>query len=136
MPFTEVLRQSELSLTRGRIRLLEVLSVAANPLSEAEIEQFMKGECNRTTIYRNLTVLVNKGLVQRILADDAFKYKLISSSRKNKHSRDHVHFKCTRCNQILCLEDLMVNDFVLPEGFRKTENQFLILGYCKDCNHD
>ena len=36
------------------------------PLSEKDIEEKMGKSCNRTTIYRNLSTLVMKGLVQRI----------------------------------------------------------------------
>jgi Fur family ferric uptake transcriptional regulator len=136
MPFQELLKNRELSHTRSRVRLMEVLSEAALPLSEMEIEERMKGECNRTTIYRNLSALLNKGMVQRIIAGNAFKYKLLPFNDTKRPAHDHVHFKCTRCNQLVCLQEIMVKDYSLPEGYRKTENQFLILGLCKNCNHD
>jgi Fur family ferric uptake transcriptional regulator len=106
------------------------------PLSEKDIEIRMDGCCNRTTIYRNLTSLVSKGIIQRIISGDSQKYKLLNDRVSKKKKQDHVHFQCNSCNKLICLEDLMVKDYVLPEGFTRLENQFLIVGLCKDCNHE
>jgi hypothetical protein len=32
------------------------------------------------------------------------------------------------------MEEIPVQDYKLPEGFRKIENNFLITGICKKCN--
>ncbi len=96
----------------------------------------MKGICNRTTIYRNLNSLVEKKIVHRILSEDAVKYKLVAGSTGNGKKFDHVHFECKKCNTTFCFEELPVQDYKLPEGFKKLENQFIILGICKDCRHE
>ncbi len=135
MNFPEMLKSYNLSLTRSRLRLLEILDGASIPLSERDIELRMGMTCNRTTVYRNLTTLVGKGIAQRILSDDSVKYKILHGGDGSSRKHDHVHFQCRSCNRVLCLEDLMVKDYILPEGFSKIENQFLIVGICKDCNY-
>lgn len=134
MNFLKLLRTHQFSLTESRITLLKTLSEAELPLSEKEIEKQMRMQFNRTTIYRNLNSLSEKGIIQRIVSDDCIKYKLNTSIINNHSEPDHIHFKCKGCNRVYCLEDLKVKDYPLPEGFNKIENQFLIVGICKDCN--
>jgi len=134
MDYQEILKSSKLSLTSHRMRLLRVLSECKQAISEKELEVLMNGNCNRTTIYRNLNSLVEKKIVHRILSGEAVKYKLISGTREGKKS-DHVHFECNICNTTFCFEELAIQDFPLPDGFTKLENQFIILGICKNCRH-
>ena len=135
MNFAVILKNSHLSLTRSRIRLMEILERSDVPISERDIEKEMAHECDRTTIYRNLSTLVVKGLAQRILSDSSVKYKLLSQPGPSGQMNHHVHFHCRICDRLICMEDLIVQDFVLPDGYSKIENQFLIVGICKDCNH-
>jgi Fur family ferric uptake transcriptional regulator len=136
MNHQEILKSSKLSLTNHRIELLNILSGCKQAISEKELELLMNGNCNRTTIYRNLNSLVEKKIVHRILSGEAVKYKLVTGKKENGKKFDHVHFDCTSCNTTYCLEELAVQDFKLPEGFTKTENQFIIFGICKNCTHD
>ncbi len=134
MEFTHILQSNNLSLTRSRLKLLEVLRQSGVPLSEKDLEEKMGQSCNRTTIYRNLSTLVAKGLIQRILSDNSVKFKLLDCRLPDEKKHDHVHFQCRSCQRIVCMEDLMVNDYNLPKGYVKIENQFLIIGICKACN--
>ncbi len=136
MDTKEILKKSKLSLTSHRIELLSVLSGCDKAISEKELEHLLHGNCNRTTIYRNLNSLVEKKIVHRILSGEAVKYKLVSSRKESGKKFDHVHFDCQTCNTTFCLEDLAVQDYKLPEGFTKLENQFIIFGICKNCRHE
>jgi Fur family transcriptional regulator, ferric uptake regulator len=129
MTGSQILKTSNLSITSGRLEILRVLVEARLPLSEKEIEKSMISGCNRTTVYRNLTTLADKGIIHRVLAEGVVKYKYISD---NGH--EHVHFKCRGCKQVTCLHEIPVQDYSLPEGFIGKENQFLVVGVCKQCN--
>mgnify|MGYP006282027305 FL=1 len=94
----------------------------------------MPAGINKTTIYRNLNSLSEKGIIQRIISGGSLKYKLNNSLLDNKNSPEHVHFQCTVCNRVICMEELKIQDYDLPGGYDKIENQFLIIGTCKDCN--
>jgi len=133
MDLKKLLRDYHLSLTDQRIKLLSVLAGSGFAMTEKEIEEQMKGTCNKTTIYRNLTSLVKKKIVHRILSDEAIRYKLVQN---DLDYNEHAHFQCRRCNTTFCMEDIPVQDYKLPEGFRMIENQFLILGICKDCRYE
>lgn len=134
MDSKKILKTRQLSMTASRILLLQILTNSKIPLSGKEIEGLLGGKCNRATIYRNLSAFSSKGIVQRILSGEAVKYKINKDTDQESISPDHVHFKCSKCHQLFCMEDLLVNDYILPEGFVKIENQFLIVGICKNCN--
>jgi Fur family transcriptional regulator, ferric uptake regulator len=123
----QLLQDNNLSYTNQRIKLLTVLSESGFAMTEKEIEDQMNGFCNKTTIYRNLSSMVEKKIVHRILSDEAVRYKL------KYNDNEHMHFQCRNCSTIYCLEEIPVQNYMLPEGFKMLENQFLILGICKDC---
>ena len=133
MDLIKLLKDSNLSLTNQRIKLLSVLAGSGIAMTEKEIEEQMKGMCNKTTIYRNLTSLVQKKIVHRILSDEAIRYKLVQN---NHEYNEHAHFQCRKCSTTFCMENIPVQDYKLPEGFRMLENQLLILGICKDCRYE
>lgn len=123
----ELLRRNNLSNTGPRVKLLSVLADSGYAMSEKEIEVKMNGSCNKTTIYRNLTSLVKKKIVHRIISGEAVRFKLMFNGN------DHVHFQCRKCNVIYCLDDIPVQEYKLPEGFKMMEKNFLISGICKRC---
>ncbi len=134
MNYTELLKSRQLSLTQSRILLLKILSETDFPLSGKDIERMMMGKCDRATIYRNLNAFSGKGIIQRILSDDALKFKMNADEEQHGKDLDHIHFQCNKCHKVICMEDLLVKDYELPEGFSKIENQFLVVGICKNCN--
>lgn len=136
MDIPELLKSKQLSLTRGRINLLRILTETHHPISGKEIEKRMGGKCDRATIYRNLSVLSSKGIIQKILSENSLKFKFNPENDQHNSQNDHIHFQCEKCHKLICLEELQVNDFPLPEGYSKIENQFLILGICKNCNNE
>ena len=134
MNYTELLKSRQLSLTQSRILLLKILSETDFPLSGKEIERKMMGQCDRATVYRNLNAFSGKGIIQRILSDDALKFKMNGDEEEHGNDLDHIHFQCNKCHKVICMEDLLVKDYELPEGFSKIENQFLVVGICNNCN--
>ncbi len=134
MNYPELLKSSQLSITQSRILLLRILYETKLPLSGKDIEHLMNNKCDRATIYRNLNAFTGKGIIQRILSDDALKFKMNHHNDKHEKDMDHIHFQCNKCHKVICLEELLVKDYQLPEGFSKIENQFLVVGICKNCN--
>jgi Fur family transcriptional regulator, ferric uptake regulator len=133
MDHSELLKSSKLSLTSQRLGLLNILASCNRAISEKELEDLMKGSCNRTTIYRNLNSLVEKKIVHRILSEDAVKYRLVKYTSVIPENTEHVHFECRSCNTTFCLEDIAVQEFSLPEGFTQLESHFIVIGICKNC---
>lgn len=104
------------------------------PLSGKDICKGLTSKCDKSTVFRTLNSLFEKDLLQRVIIDHEVKYALRDKHNASSEPEpDHVHFKCMKCEKVICMTDLLVEDYVLPEGFVKKENQFLIIGTCKEC---
>lgn len=134
MEASDLLQKNGLSRTRNRLNILDVLSHAPKPLSVKEIGGLITVHCDKSTVHRTLNSLFDKQIVQRIIVDHEVKYALGKKyNGKKGHKGDHVHFKCSACDTLFCLEEIEVMDYTLPEGFVKEENQFLVIGRCSRC---
>ncbi len=131
---SKILTRSGLSKTRSRINILNLLKRSNAPLSGREICFGLKEKCDKSTVHRTLNSLFEKKLVQRVIVDREVKYALkVPGNSNNGHESDHIHFKCSVCERLFCLTELEVEDYLLPEGFIKEENQFLVIGKCNKC---
>jgi Fur family transcriptional regulator, ferric uptake regulator len=49
------------------------------------------------------------------------------------HHHDHVHFKCSKCGQTNCLDEIIIPPIGLPKGYKPQEMSLLIQGVCDKC---
>ncbi len=123
-----------LSRTKTRVNILDILMRSSAPMSGKDICSVLTIKCDKSTVFRTLNSLLEKQMLQRVIIDHEVKYSL-----RDKHhtitsrDSDHVHFKCMKCEKVICMTQLLVKDYTLPDGFVKEENQFLIIGICKEC---
>ncbi|HKK63461.1 MAG TPA: transcriptional repressor [Bacteroidales bacterium] len=135
MDVIALLHKNGLSKTRSRLNILQILEETNIPLSGKDICSQLQNKCDKSTVHRTLNSLYNKNILQRIIVDHEVKYALrIDLNGEKKHKGDHLHFKCSKCDAIFCLTDIEIQDYQLPDGFTKEENQFLIIGKCKECH--
>ncbi len=107
---------------------------AEAPLSGKEICSGLKEKCDKSTVYRTLSSLYEKKIIQRVIIDREVKFALkISDNSSFGHNSDHLYFKCSICEKLICLTEVEVQDYTLPDGFVKEENQFLVIGKCNKC---
>ena len=124
-----------LSRTKTRMNILDVLMYSSAPMSGKDICRSLTIKCDKSTVYRTLNSLLEKQMLQRVIIDHEVKYSLRDKHHANESKdSDHVHFKCMKCEKVICMTELLVKDYALPDGFIKEENQFLILGSCKECH--
>ncbi len=129
MKADQILQRHRLSRTTSRREILEVFLQKEEALSEKEIKEELVIHCDRATIYRTLNTFVKAGILHAILNDDGpVKYVI------KKEPEDHIHFKCTECGNIVCLPHILVENIDLPEGFTRTESNFLVIGTCNRCS--
>jgi Fur family ferric uptake transcriptional regulator len=104
------LRQVGLRATSSRIAVLDVLRSAGAPVSHAEVcDALLDRTFDRASIYRNLTDLVDAGLVHRTdVGDHVWRFEL--RAEKIAHVADgHAHFVCSDCGTIECLPTAAVS---------------------------
>lgn len=136
-PVKQLLSTHQLRITQSRLDVLTLFMDKGTALSQPEIEDEMKGQCDRVTIYRTLATFLDKGLVHKVLDDaGAAKYALCAGGcqETTAHHHNHVHFKCNQCGQTLCINDVHVPAISLPGGFRVSEQNVLLQGTCPSCN--
>ena len=130
MKAKELLDNYNLYITEGRVNILDIFLKSNVGLSEKDIQDRLSKKSDRATIYRTLKVFKETGIVHHVSAvGSATKYVL------KKEPQEHLHFKCTKCRNISCLADIQISGYELPQGYKKIESNFLIIGICNECNN-
>lgn len=119
--------------TTAKVEILELLEKADTALSHKEIQAELDGVCNRVTIYRVLERLLEEGFIHRIVnTDGVVKYARCHSCQDHKHAHNHLHFSCTQCQEVTCLEQVQPS-YQLPPNYLAQEVHFTISGICPNC---
>ncbi len=132
----QLLKKCGLRLTQNRMAILRILLESEPALSAAEIRQRLNGHCDRVTLYRNLKLLMQKGLIHQIVVDNQVsKFVMPQAVQDPEHRHtEHVHFRCIRCQKVQCLPEQQIGEIDLPEGFSRIECSFVVQGICGECN--
>ena len=84
------------------------------------------------TVYRNLTVLEQEGLIRKIPVGD-------NHEHFDGDTSPHSHFYCEKCGKVSDVS--YVADDAYPDlekdyGFKVKASSLVLCGVCKDCNKD
>lgn len=126
----DLLRTAGVKVTPGRVRVLDALAAAAQPLSHADLEAKLH-DADRVTLYRVLDSLVACGLALKAV-DARGVFRFSASGTRREHS-GHVHFRCTGCGGVFCLKAEPPPPPKLPRGFRLAEVDYDVRGTCASC---
>ncbi len=130
MDAADILKNNGIKKSAQRIAVITALQRRRIPLTEQDIKEEMGELYDRITFYRTMQVLVNVGIVHRIVVDRTTTEYAMNESGKG-HS--HVHFYCKRCHAVTCLKEVPVNEYHLPEGYTQEDCDVIIKGICPDC---
>ncbi len=125
--------------TTGRRALVEVLAAAGRPLTVPEVlDGSTNGDLRQSSIYRNLTVLVEGGVVRRVpggIGHDRFELA--------EHlAGHHHHIVCTDCGLVTDIAASPRVERVLAEaarsasaetGYQIVGHSIDLLGLCSSC---
>mgnify|MGYP002777855486 CR=1 FL=1 len=130
-----LLRDNKLRSTHSREAILKLFTKYPHALSYSDIEQEVSSDFDRVTVYRTLKTFLDKGMIHKVLDDGgSLKYALCSEQcHDHVHHHEHVHFKCTRCGQTSCLDEVEVPRVRLPKGYQAQELNLLVQGICGKC---
>ena len=133
----QVLTGKSLRITRPRLDILASMLSHGSALGQQEIEHRLGPGVDRVTVYRTLRTFVTEGILHAI-PDEEFgvRYALCDEHAcepNGHHHHDHVHFKCTRCGDTLCLDDVRLPALPLPAGYQTQELTVLAKGICQTC---
>lgn len=138
--FRDKIRQAGLRSTQARVAVLERLQSAAGPLTHAQVADDLEARgFDKATIYRSLVELAEVGLLSRMeLGDHVWRYELRAEKPADEHApgAEHLHFVCTDCGKIECLDGVTVDSALAPAIKRATGgtiNDVLLKGTCRKC---
>jgi Fur family ferric uptake transcriptional regulator len=133
----ERLRATGQRYTEGRRRLVDVLARAARPLTLPEVLDRSEALA-QSSAYRNLVVLEEAGVVERIVTRDEYaRYELAEDLTGHHH-----HLVCDRCGSVddFELSDRLEEDLARAlrraasrAGFAVEHHRLDLVGRCARC---
>ena len=132
----QTLRQVGLKQTPLRMAILQKLMTNVQALSQSDFENVFEGRENRVTIYRVLRDLEEKGAIHRVFdLNGTARFAICRNNcTAHAHNDEHVHFNCTACKNVFCLDDIPVAPPSLPMGFIFQTVKLTVEGICKNCS--
>ncbi|WP_295830464.1 transcriptional repressor [uncultured Winogradskyella sp.] len=100
--------------------------------SVVNLIELVKGEMNKTTVYRILDRLEQDGTIHCFNGKDGLKwYAKCNGCSENHHYDLHPHFQCTNCDKVECLS----LEVKIPslKNHKVDTTDILLMGQCSDC---
>lgn len=130
----DILKEKGINRTRGKIKILQLISKSDRPLSAPEIHSKMKESCDLSTIFRTITQFKEKHLLREVNLDEGFlRYELTLED----NSHHHHHVRCRICGEIKNLEHCDLSAFekaIRKLGYAEMEHKLEFTGVCSSCS--
>lgn len=133
--FGVILKANNLKITQPRLRVLQIVSEKTTAISQPELEKILGSEIDRVTLYRILSSFEEKGILHKVFdLNGTATYAICSTKCSEKHHHDqHVHFICSLCNSVFCLDEISIPQIILPANFSLQSIAINALGLCDSC---
>jgi Fur family ferric uptake transcriptional regulator len=133
----EILRTHGLKNTKQRQIILDEFRNSDSAISQPDLEKKLGNAMDRVTLYRILSTFEQKGIVHSILdMNGTHNYASCSTScTEDHHADNHLHFNCTNCSKIYCL-DVKTPKIKIPNGFLAKSVNTIITGICENCQRN
>ncbi len=128
-----ILKKAGIRRTDARIKMLDVMLASETPLEAKELhEQAGTEDLWLSTVYRNLELFMEKGLVQQISPPDS------ESVFYHLEVNGHNHYAvCEECHRRIALDLCPVEDLepqLTAAGFQPTHHRLEVFGICESCH--
>ncbi len=122
----EALLQSHgVRLTAIRLMILKSIRQFNGAFSFEELSAILD-TVDRSTIFRTLSIFEKSKLIHKF--EDG-----LGNSRYCLLVCNHVHVSCKRCGKTYCLPIQAYPQLALPENFEVEDINYVITGYCREC---
>ncbi len=131
----QLLKENNLSITEGRLKILQMFLSSDEALSHADIDKKAGNQFDRVTVYRTLQAFMEKGIIHSIpSADNLIKYALCKDDCTEGHHHDHhIHLVCDQCHHTFCLEEVSMPSVSFPSGYQISTVEIIARGRCRNC---
>ncbi len=132
----QILKKADLKATPMRKDVLQIFSNSTYALDNQELESQL-GSVDRITLYRTLKSFEEKGIIHKVtdLSGNP-KYAMCEPACIDNHIHHHdahVHFQCDVCNNIYCIENVVIPQIKLPKKFEVNGQNITLTGKCEKC---
>ncbi len=127
----QLLVDKGIRVTEQRMLVLRELAKLRIPTSHPELTERLAGaDLDRSTIYRNLLLLTEAGLlVKTQLGDNVWRFEL--PNVKSTEHGTHPHFVCNDCGNVACLPESAVA--LRGDAVRNEVEEIQLRGRCAAC---
>lgn len=112
-------------------------------LTAEEIFALVKVGCpdmGLATVYRNIQLLNELNLIDRINFDDGYVRYEIGSAHDRGLRHHHHHLICCKCGKVFAFQDDLLEELeakiTATTGFAVVNHEVKLYGYCKECGGD
>jgi Fur family ferric uptake transcriptional regulator len=129
------LREHGLRATHGRIAIVKLLDSSDVPLTLADIHEKVRVKgCDFATVFRFVSILEGKELVQRVAWIDGTTRHEICARDGHHH---HHYLICRECHKVEPIEDCVVERFedqiAKERGYAGMSHSLQLSGVCPKC---
>lgn len=105
MNFKNILQARDLKATSKRMEVLQTIAEYGSAMPYSELQKSLQN-FDRVTLYRNINTLMDKGVIHKASTRGQETYYAICSHHctSEHHNHQHIHFKCTNCKEVSCME--------------------------------
>ncbi|MHC1729314.1 MAG: Fur family transcriptional regulator [Syntrophobacteraceae bacterium] len=128
-------QQTVFRITRQRRIMLDQIKMMKSHPTACQLYDAVRKklpDISLATVYRNLELLAEKGLIGKIVTDGRQK-------RFDGNTEIHYHAHCLRCDAVIDIPDnrdiisFLRNDLKNPENFEILGARIELTGYCGTC---
>ena len=129
-----LLEKHKIIETPFRKQVMDVFNKHNSAIPLSIIEKELK-KYNRITLYRTMKMFLKKGIVHEITINGEESNYAICNDGCNidSHHHQHIHFKCTSCGIITCVETIEFPKINLP-NYKINQLEIQAIGLCDKCN--
>lgn len=127
----ELLEKKGLKKTKLRIELMHHFRNTTHAQAYSDLKQALEYDADKSTLYRNLSVFEEKGLIHSINDHTGITKYALGASPESGHG--HAHFVCECCEIVYCVKDVAQPKYEVPPGFKPKNVQTIIHGICSNC---
>ncbi|REK77369.1 Fur family transcriptional regulator [Paenibacillus paeoniae] len=123
-----------LRVTDQRKTLAKLFADTPGYLSPKDVYEYMGktySGLSFDTVYRNLRVMEELGVLEQVVFEDGVKFKL--HCREEHH---HHHLICLQCGHTYPITFCPMEQTAVPQDFRVVKHKFEVFGYCKSCEQE
>ncbi|MFT4522986.1 MAG: Fur family ferric uptake transcriptional regulator [Bacteroidia bacterium] len=130
----ELLRERKLKATSTRLEVLSLIFDYNKAIPFSEIQNTLHN-FDRVTLYRTLLTLIENGIIHKALQDEKETFFAVCSNScsANCHNHKHIHFKCSSCHTVTCVQARSLISFSIP-GHSIENFKIEATGVCESCN--